>query len=218
MRKNTVKVIIVDDNRIYRKGLKSIINRKAGFQVTGEAEGVQELSLALENYKTDVIIISVFIGASEQERIFSLLRNRNQFPFICFGLNNTQAGILGCIRNGASGILKKENSTDHLFEAIKTVIKGDQYFNGPVSRITSKIIQHAHNEHYNSHDFSGLSEREIEVLKLFANGFTYKEIGEKLFISPRTVETHKNNILSKLNLVTLVDLVKYAIVHELIEI
>ena len=136
MRESVLKVIIVDDNRIVSKGIKSLINRKAGFIVVGEAENVNELSSLLKESQVNVVIVNMNISASEQEKIFSLLKNKYKVPFVCFGLNNSQNGVLGCIRSGASGILKRENSADQLFEAIQTVERGDQFLNGPVSRIS----------------------------------------------------------------------------------
>lgn len=218
MKKDTIKVVIVDEFKIYRQGLKLLINRKNGFEVAGEAGSEDELFMVLELCRPDVLIINVSMAGVEHEKLFSKLKNDYRIPYINLFFNSTQSGILRCIKNGASGILDKGSSADELFEAINAVVSGDQYLNGPVSRITSKIIQHAHNNHYNYHDFSGLSDREIDVLKLFAKGYSYKEIGKQLFISPRTVETHKNNILKKLNLGTMVDLVKYAIRHELIDL
>jgi DNA-binding NarL/FixJ family response regulator len=120
------------------------------------------------------------------------------------------------MKSGADGILGKNNTADQLFEAIDVVISGEKYINGPVSKITSKVLHHA--DDYDKRDFAGLSERETDVMKLFAAGYSYKEIGIQLHISPRTVETHKNNILSKLELESLADMIKYAIRHELIEL
>lgn len=218
MNKNLVKIFLFDDNNIYRKGLKLLLNRKPGYRVEGEAGNSEELFNALEFCVPDLIIINTSLLPVELNKIFLKLNGDYNTPFICFVVNDSKSGLFEYMKFGASGILSKENTTEQLFEAIDTVVSGEKYLHGPVSRITSKIIQHAHNAHFDSHDFSELSDREIEVLKRFANGFSYKEIGLQLHISPRTVETHKNNILSKLGLLTTADMIKYAIRHELIDL
>lgn len=216
MKTNPIKIFIVDDHKILRKGLKLILNKKQGYMVVGEAENATALFSEIAVSPPDLLIINNSLPSVELETIFQTLKDEYSIPFICLIVNPRQTGILECMKNGAGGILGKNNTTDQIFEAIDTVISGEKYIDGRVSRITSKILHHSYN--YDKLDFSGLSEREIDVLKLFAAGYSYKEIGIHLHISPRTVETHKNNILSKLGLVSLADMIKYAIRNEMIEL
>jgi two-component system response regulator NreC len=216
MKTNLVKIFIVDDHKILRKGLKLILNKKQGYRVVGEAETATALFSGIAISPPDLLIISNSLPADELEIIFQKLREEYSIPFICLMVNLRHPGIFECMKSGAGGILGKNNTADQIFEAIDVVISGKKYFDGQVSKITSKILHHA--DDYDKRDFAGLSEREIDVLKLFAKGNTYKEIGIQLHISTRTVETHKNNILSKLELESLADMIKYAIRHELIEL
>ena len=120
--------------------------------------------------------------------------------------------------NGAKGIIWKDSTSDQLLEAVDTILAGDRYLNIPEALITKQVIQHAYEEHSGEYNFDDLTNREQEVLKHFARGLSYKEIGLSLGISPRTVESHKNNILAKLDLSSVNEMIKYAIKHNLIKL
>jgi len=212
-------VIIADEYIIFRSGLKLIIDNHSEFKVIGEASTSLELFDLLKRERPDVVVIN--LAVTQNLNISIPKKCIEKYPEISFVLltsGEIQADILEFLNSGSHAILMKESDPKQLIEAISVVISGEPYIKLPVSRIKSKIIQHAHNDHFDSHDFSGLTNREQEVLKLFSEGCTYKEIGNKLFISPRTVESHKNNILNKLELKSVTDMVKYAIKHEIINL
>ena len=214
-----IKILLVDDYNIFRSGLKHILKDQTAFEIVGEVSGADELLDVLKAKKTDVIVLNLMLPARRVIAISKKLsKNYPHIPFILLTFGANEYVILECLIKGASGILWKESTTEQLVEAIKTVVSGQKYLNIPESKITSNVLQHAHVNQFDSHDSSELSEREQQVLRLFAEGCSYKFIADQLKISPRTVESHKNNILSKLELETTVDLVKYAIKHGLIEI
>ena len=212
------KILIVDDYNIFRSGLKLILENHTNFEVAGEALNPDELFKQLENIQPDVIVINLMLP---QKHIFSITKKlagkHPDIPLILLTVGANEFIILECVVNGARGILWKESTTEQLIEAINTVAAGERYLNIPESKMVSKIIKHAHNDEFDENNFSEISDREQDVLKLFANGYSYKKIGEELNISPRTVESHKNNILSKLNLQSVTEMIKYAIKHNLIE-
>ena len=214
-----IKLLIVDDYNIFRSGLKLILEKHKNFEIIGEASNSNELFKQLENIRPDVIVLNLMLP---QKQIFSITRKLFKtypdIPSVLLTVGADELIILDCVVNGARGILWKESTTEQLIEAINTVAAGERYLDIPESKITAKIIQHAQNSQSKNRDFSELSEREQQVLKLFAEGLSYKTISEQLNISTRTVESHKNNILTKLELNTVVDMVKYAIKHSLIEI
>ena len=213
-----IKLLIVDDYNIFRNGLKLILENHENFEVAGEASNPEELFKILENIKPDVIVLNLMLP---QKHIFSITKKLgNKYPEIPFVLLTVGADefiILECVINGAHGILWKESTSEQLIEAINTVAAGERYLNIPESKMVSQIIKHARIDKFGEQRFSEISEREQDVLKLFAKGYSYKKIGEELNISPRTVESHKNNILSKLNLQSVTEMIKYAIKHNLIE-
>ena len=214
-----IKLLIVDDYNIFRSGLKLILESHKNFEVVGEALNSDELFKILENIRPDVIVMNLMLP---QKHIFSITKKLSKkypdIPFVLLTVGADEFIILECVINGASGILWKESTAEQLITAINTVASGERYLDIPESKITAKIIQHAHNNNFQNHDFSELSEREQQVIKLFAEGHSYKTISEQLNISTRTVESHKNNILTKLELNSVVDMVKYAIKHNLIEL
>lgn len=214
-----IKVLLVDDYNIFRSGLKHILKDNEEFEIVGEVSGADELSGILKVKKADVIVLNLMLPARHVITISKKLsKNYPGIPFILLTFGANEYVIMECLIKGASGILWKESTAEQLLEAIKTVVSGQKYLNVPESKITSNVLQYAHVNHFDKHDCSELSEREQEVLKLFAEGNSYKFIADKLNISPRTVESHKNNILLKLELENTIDMVKYAIKHGLIEI
>lgn len=214
-----IKILIVDDYNIFRRGLKLLIEKEENLVVIGEALNPNDLFNFLESEEPDIIVLDLMLP---QKTVISISKKLNKLyshiPFIIITVNAIEYTILQCVINGARGIIWKESSPEELIEAINTVAAGERYLDIPESKMIAQVIQHAHNHHNNEHDFSQISDREKDVLKLFTKGHSYKEIGEILSISPRTVESHKINILSKLNLKSVSDMIKYAIKHSLIEV
>jgi DNA-binding NarL/FixJ family response regulator len=214
-----INVVILDNYPIIRNGLKMIVESQPGFKVTGEATSTGELPELFNIQMPDVLVINLSVSINHDLSVLKKIIDKNHGVH-CVILSKApiEPVILECVNNGIHAILQKDNSAEQLVEAILSVTNGEPYLELPLSRVKSKILQHIHHkqaEHLNSAE---LTERETEVLKLFAEGLTYKEIGYKLFISPRTVETHKNNILTKLELHSVVELVKFAIKHQLINL
>jgi len=214
-----IKILIVDDYNIFRNGLKLLIESNSAMQVTGEVSNQSELFKMIEIKQPDVVVIALALAENQVINFIKRLVNEySSIPFVLLIFNAEEPLILECIKLGTKGILWKNSTPEQLIEAIETVASGGIFLNVPESKIKSKIIRHAYNNHPNSFDFTTLSERETEVLVLFGEGLSYKEIADKLNISPRTVESHKKNILSKLKLHSIADMIKYAIKHDLIEI
>ena len=136
-------------------------------------------------------------------------------------LSVEEAFILQAIKAGAKGILTKDTNANELIEAVYTLRSGYDYYGKSITQVLLnsylKKANQNENEDFNK-QLKTLSEREMDVLKLFAESFTNQEIADKLFISIRTVESHKNNMMRKINLRTTVDLVKFAIQNNLIQI
>lgn len=212
-------VIIANNYPIYRNGLKRIIESHPQLKVIGEVNDPEELFELLKIKLPDVLVIDLVFPLNKFIQVIKTIHeNYPQMSCVSLTMSEIEPNLLEYISTGVHGILHKDNSQEQLCEAVLSVAAGEPYIQLPLSRIKSKIIQHVHNEHIEHINFTILTKREFEVLKLFAAGLTYKEIGNKLFISPRTVESHKNNILTKLELNSVVDMVKYAIKHELIRL
>ncbi len=213
------KILIVDDYNIFRQGLKLLLENHENFKVAGEALNANDLFEILKHTKPDIIVMDLMLP---QKSVIAISKKLNQeypnIPLLIITVNAIEYTILQCVIHGARGLIWKNNTPEELISAIKTITAGERYFEIPESAMVSQVIQHAQLILPEFHHFIEISDRELEVLKLIADGNSYKEIGKILHISHRTVETHKNNILSKLKLNSTADLIKYAIKHQLIQL
>lgn len=213
------KVLIVDDYNIFRRGLKLLIEKEENLVVVGEALNPDDLFEKLKILTPDLIVLDLMLPQKSVIAISKkLYKSYPHIPFIIITVNAVEYTILECVINGARGIIWKESTPEELIEAINTVTSGERYLHIPESKMVSQVIEHANQVHYSNFSFSELSEREMEVLELLVKGYSYKQMGLELNISPRTVESHKNNILSKLNLNTTKELISYAIKNQIITI
>ncbi len=215
-----IKIILTEDHQILRDGVKALIASE-NIEIAGEAATGAELWKLLENEQPDIILMDISLPDTSGIELTRLISER--FPKIkvlILSMFTDESFINQAIKSGAKGYLHKNTTREEMLIAIDTVYSGNDFYSDNISKIILKsYIEKAKvksEEIQNPHEV--LSKREIEILKMFAEGFINKEIADKLFISIRTVESHKNHIMQKLNLKTQVELVKYAIRHNLINI
>lgn len=214
-----IKIALVDDHKILRDGIKISLIGNDEIVLVLDCANAEEFLTKYKSYNTDVFVIDMNLPGMEGEELTKLLLAENpETKVLILSALVDEESVMRAVKAGATGYLSKDAGTEELIEAIKTIYDGDEYFGGKISKIIFKSFSRINSEKNRSNFENILSNRETEVLKCFADGMTYKETGEKLFISPRTVETHKNSILSKLELRTSADLIKYAIKNGLIEI
>jgi DNA-binding NarL/FixJ family response regulator len=218
-----IKVLLVDDHQIILDGVKTMILNEPNVSICGAYVSGKE---ALENavkHKPDIIITDIMMpDMNGLEFVKSIKENKIEAKILILSMFLSVDYIQNAVQAGANGFLMKQNATrDELMTAINMLMEGKNYFSAEVANtIVSGIKAEGNEKHsgFERHDLSILSKRELEVLKLFANGHTNKEISDKLFISMRTVETHKSNMIAKLNLKSYVDLIKIAIRNNLSDI
>jgi DNA-binding NarL/FixJ family response regulator len=215
-----IRIVLTEDHQILRDGVKSLI-ASDNIKITGEASTGSELWKLLEGEKPDIILMDISLPDTSGIELTRLISER--FPDIkvlILSMYTDESFINQAIKSGAKGYLHKNTTREEMLIAIDTVYSGNDFYSDNISKIILKsYIEKAKlnaEESLNPHEV--LSKREIEILTMFAEGFINKEIADKLFISIRTVESHKNHIMQKLNLKTQVELVKYAIRHNLINI
>lgn len=216
-----IRVILVDDHQIVRDGIKALISEDPSIQIVGEAASGEEFELLIQNEKPDIVLMDINLpdttGIELTQKTVEKYPNIN---ILMLSMHMSDEFITNSIEVGAKGYLPKTTSQKELLEAIKTVSKGIEYYNTEVSDVLLKsYIRKTKNASKEKEEITiQLTKREVEILVLFAQGFSNKEIADKLFISIRTVESHKNNIMQKLDLKSTVELVKYAIKHKMIDI
>lgn len=217
-----IKVLLVDDHQIVRDGIFALLIKEHDIEIVGEASNGDELFEKLKFIKPDIIILDISLPKMSGIEIAGILSK--DFPdirIIVFSSYTDEETIFKSIRAGAKGFLPKDSMREDLVEAIKKVNQGFEYLSDKIpNTILMDYIKKAgsQEEKFNNSKLSSLTKREREILKLIAEGMSYKEIGNELFISVRTVETHKNNILQKLELKSTIELVKFAIKNDLIDL
>jgi len=213
-----IHIILVDDHQVVRDGIKSLLSACQEAEVIAEADSGAALFDLLRQHQPDIILLD--IGLPDISGIEITRRLREEYPKIgvlILSMYNSEAYIFNALKAGAMGYLPKTTTRAELTEAVRQVHKGQEYFAPSISNIILKsFVRQSRND--SDSDQQKLTQRETEILRLFAEGKTNPEIADALFISVRTVESHKNHIMQKLELKTTVDLIKFAIRSKIIEI
>lgn len=212
----SVKIVIVDDHRIIRVGLRGLLEREQDIEIVGEAERVDDVMRILADQHVDVVLMDIDLGETDGIKITSQIRSLYPKVFVLgLTMHEEPDFIVKMLEAGASGYLLKNAGRDELLAAIHAVAKGDSYFSQKVSATLLQAITRnkmaASSSGSRGKIQTPLSERELEVLRLIAQEYSNPEIAEKLFISIRTVDTHRRNLLEKLQVKNTVGLVKYAL-------
>ncbi|MFN6944707.1 MAG: response regulator [Cytophagaceae bacterium] len=208
-----VKIALADDHKLVRDGIKSLLTKVPDFVITGEADNGEELMQLLKKAKPDVVLLDISMPKLNGLEAIPLIKS--SYPNIRIILLTMHADpdyIIKAIQAGTHGYLLKNVEPEELELAVKTVSRGEKYFNATISNI---MIDNISRLEENKND-SVLSPRELEVLSLVANGLSTKMIADKLTISIRTVETHRLNIMKKLNVNNTAELVRKAIEKNMI--
>lgn len=214
-----IKLILVDDHQLVRTGIANLLSGEPGFEIIGEASESREMFDLLKQLQPDIAVLDIALPGLSGIEITKKLHN--DYPgirILILSMHTSEEFIFNAINSGARGYLPKNTSRRELIEAIYAIHRGEEYFAESISNVILKsyIKKAKSNATDDENKESLLSKRELEVLKLFAEGMTNQEIADKLFISIRTVESHKNHIMARLELKTTVDLVKFAIRNNIV--
>ncbi|MCI0473798.1 MAG: response regulator transcription factor [Ignavibacteria bacterium] len=217
-----IKVLLVDDHQIIRDGVRTMLVTEKEVDIVGCASGSEEALKLIQSHKPDIVITD--ISMPDHTGIELTQSITEKFPSVrvlILSMYTSEDYICQAIQSGAKGFLPKQDTTKQiLLEAIQTLHRNEEYFSPSVSKIlASRYVQQVKNVSKvpATRKFS-LTDREKEILKLYAEGFSNQEIADKLHISIRTVETHKNNIMQKFDFKSTVEMVKYALKNNLITI
>ncbi len=214
-------ILLIDDHPLFREGLKSIIGRDGRFNVVGEAENGRHALKMVRNLKPDLIVVDISLPdvngiqlTREIRKIFS------EAKILIVSMHSKIDYIAEAFQVGAMGYVVKESATEGLLQALRSVAEGEYYLDSSVSpQVIRNLMKLPVKEaRITDSDYGSLTVREQEVMRMLAEGVPSKEIADKLFISPKTVENHRANIMKKLNLHSTMDLVRYAIKLGLIDV
>jgi two-component system nitrate/nitrite response regulator NarL len=212
--KKAIRVMLVDDHPVVRKGLASCLARHENLQIIGEAsDGREALSKARE-LTPDVILMDIDMPEMNGLTAVDLLRKEMpNVRVIILSMHSYSEYVLRILQSGARGYILKEASTDDLVQAIETVYSGETFFSSDVARMALKQFVLGSGENATG---GHISNRECEVLVAIAEGLSNKEIAVRLGVGVRTIETHRERIMRKLNIHSIAGLTKYAIAQGLI--
>ncbi|NTW23134.1 MAG: response regulator transcription factor [Lentimicrobium sp.] len=216
-----IEVILVDDHHIVCEGIRALLSDSQNIIVMGCVRNLSELLIKLRILPIHVILLNTYEpGDHDIDMIRIIQREHPQIKILIMAMTVQESFILRTLKAGAKGFLSKDADRNELIEAIMTIRNGYDYYSKSISNIILKryLNQPGATTAVRNHPTGNLSDRELEVLRLFAESYTNQEIADKLFVSIRTVESHKNNIMRKINLKTTVDMVKFAIRNNLIEV
>jgi len=211
-----IKVFIVDDHKIVRDGIFMLLIGSSEIRPVGEAENGAQLFEKLKTIAPDILLLDISLPGMSGIEISKLIaKNYPAIKVLIMSRNTDKNTILSAIKSGVKGFLSKDTSKEELAKAIQSVHEGNEYFETSISKtVFNSLVKNANDVEAPS----TLTKREKEVAIHISDGLSYKEIGAKMFISARTVESHRNHILSKLELKTTIDLVKYVVKNQLIDL
>ena len=208
-----INVVLADDHRIVREGVKQILLDCADLQVIGEAHDCDELMTVLRTTTPNVLVTDLSMpGKSGIELIKFIKHKHPELPVLVFSMFKEDQFALRCIRAGASGYLCKDAAPDLLVTAVRRIATGRLSMSPEVaeSLLRDPGVQ-------TTHDIACLSEREFQVMTRLAHGQTVTEIAQELFLSVKTVSTHKARLMQKMGFANAADLVRYALNNHLVE-
>jgi DNA-binding NarL/FixJ family response regulator len=218
MKMEKINIAIADDHKIFREGLIELLSKERHLNVIGGAGTRGELLDIVQHQLTHIVIMDIDMGETNGIDLTSEVRKINpELKILALSMHGEKSYIVRMLEAGATGYILKNAGKEEILNAIDTVANGDTYLS---SQVSSKLIEHithpASTKKEKTRSFP-LTDREVEVLKLIADEYSNSEIAEKLFISIRTVDTHRRNLLDKLSAKNTAGLVKYAIQSGLMD-
>ena len=214
-----IKVFIADDHNIVREGIISLLQKERDLKVIGEAGDGQEAIERILKTKPDVVIMDISMpGINGVDATEHLLKEGSTARFLILTQHEKEEYIRLALHAGARGYLVKHSISKEVLDAVRAVAKGELYFSTSISRILlTDYAQKAMEKTVPKTDLQ-LTARQVEVLQRIAEGLSSRQIADRLFVSVRTVEFHRANIIQKLGIRDVAGLTRYAIKHGLIKV
>ena len=206
-----IDIVLAEDHQVVRQGLKALLEGQPDIKVVGEAsDGQQAIKLVLKLQPQVLILDWMLPGLSGLEVTRRLRAAGASTEIIVLSMHTDESYVRSALKEGAKGYVLKDSSASHLVAAIRACVNGERYLSPPISQLGlqmySERIETGKLDPYQS-----LTDREREIFQLVAEGWTSKEIADKLAISPRTVETHRANFMEKLQLSSTADVTRFAL-------
>jgi DNA-binding NarL/FixJ family response regulator len=214
MEKTSYKILLVDDHQMFIDGIKSILHKQSTFQVVAEAlDGNLALKI-IENQEIDIVISDISMPKMSGIELTKIIKAKYpEIKVIVVSMHNDRAVVSEILMAEAEGYILKNLGKKELLAALTKVADNGTFYSNDVLKVMMQTVKI---ERRQIEEIKQLTERETEILKLIVEEFSSDQIAEKLFISKRTVDTHRTNILNKTNSKTLVGLIKYAVKNGIV--
>lgn len=216
-RATKARVLLVDDHPIVRQGLGQLINEEPDLTICGEAEDFQAALTALDDTKPDVAIVDISLkDRSGIELVKEIRARKPELPILVLSMHDESLHAERVLRAGAKGYIMKQEATEQVMNAIRRVLRGEVYLSERMaSRMVNRLV--AGPQNVGGSPIERLSDREFEVFQMIGQGVGPSDIAEKLGLSVKTVETHRERIKEKLNLASGSELIRYAMQYVMDE-
>ena len=210
-----ITIVLADDHHVVRQGLKALLETESGFQLVGETGDGLDAVKIVERLNPRVLVCDLMMPGLNGIEITRQVAQKTKTRVIILSMHASDAYVSEALKNGASGYVLKDSQSSELVQAIREVAAGRRYLSEPLSE---RQIEHYERKSRGGRTdpFDSLTAREREVLQLAAEGLTNAQISERLFISSRTTETHRANLMRKLCLQNHSELIRYAVKRGII--
>jgi NarL family two-component system response regulator LiaR len=216
-----IRILIADDHAVVRQGLRALFRSVPDFLVVGEAASGEGVSHLVDELKADVVLVDISMPRVSGIEATHLIKKRNPgTKVLILTMYDNEEYLHQMVRAGANGYVLKNADKKELFAAVRTVADGKRFFSPGISELMiDEFVKHSKESTGSSEvKVMPLTKREIEILRYIAQGLTNKRIAEKIYLSVRTVNTHRNNLMQKLDIHDTAGLVRYAIQSGVIEL
>lgn len=216
-----IDIALFDEHKLVLEGISGLLSGISDFRVVLNCDDRNILTEKLKSMQVHVLILNMHdISVRNLNLIVQLNISNPKLKILIISVIDSEEIVLKTIKAGAKGFLGKDSDRNSLLEAVYTLRNGHDYYSKSITHLLlNRYISSLKADELNQNaDIANLSSRQIEILKLWGESHTNQEIADRFFISVRTVESHKNHIMQKLNLKSTVDMVKFAIKNNIIEI
>jgi DNA-binding NarL/FixJ family response regulator len=214
-----LRIVIVDDHTLFREGLRTILETEEDFEVVADAESAEDVVELVWQQRPDVLLLDIRMPqGSGLDAVPAVLKINPGTQVLVLTACDEKEEHVRAFRLGAKGVILKDSARQTLTQAIRTVCRGDVWMDPRMSSALAEELARgigSESEPHTARQENGLTDRELEIVKLVASGYKNKEVGHTLSISERTVKTHLTNIFQKLGVRDRVGLVMYALRHNL---
>lgn len=206
------RILLADDHKILRDGIKAIILELPDYEIVGEASDGEEVLKIAKKRKIDVAVVDINMPKLDGIQCTKALKDQHRdIKILAISMHSDEAHIAQMLTAGASGYISKDSGKKVFLEALASVANGEQYFSQQVTQIVMAELTKTKEEKIKENPRKYLTKRELDVLKLIVEEKSNSEIADELFISIRTVDAHRRNLLQKLDVKNVVGLIKFAL-------